>query len=141
MANRIGFKNIQIQAKSDLAALFEDTYEQSGTNSKAEFIGVLVDNYLNPDSTISLKAATIERQKDELSGKLQTIENENNDLSSENALLKERIKHYENDILTKLFLKHKGKKLKFRNPVGKLVNIEVNDIKDAYTAVINSIEI
>lgn len=141
MANRAGFKNIQIQAKTDLADTFEDVYEQSGTNSKAEFLGTLIDNYLNPDTTISNKAATIEKQKNELSGQLQSIETENSELSTENATLKERMKHYENDILNKLFLKHKGKKLKFRNPLGKSVSIEINDLKDVYTAVINSIEI
>ena len=51
MAQRQGFKNIQIQAKQDFFDLFEDTFEQSGANSKAEFARILIDNYLEPVDT------------------------------------------------------------------------------------------
>lgn len=140
MAKRPGFKNIQIQAKQDLAELFEDTFNQSDANNKPEFLRMLVDNYLDPDASISAIAENVEKEKNELSGQLQTVSKENEELENENTVLKERIKHYENDILTKAFTKNKGKKLKFRSTSGKKIELEIKDLKDAYTAIIHSID-
>jgi len=134
MSDRVGFKNIQIQSKKPLADLFEDTYQQSGANSKGEFLHILLNDYLNPDVTFSQKAADAETQ-------LSAVSEEKSELLEENEKLKNLLKHYENDILLKVFVKHKGEKLNFRNPAGKKVQIEINEPKDAYTAIINSIEV
>lgn len=140
MANRPGFKNIQIQARHELSELFDDTFNQSGANNKPEFLRILVDNYLNPDTSISKKAEDIEKEKNELSGELQSINQEKDEIEAENTVLKERIKHYENEFLTKVFTKNKGQELKFRSSMtNKWMQVVVNDLKDAYTAIIHSI--
>ncbi len=144
MANNVkypGFKNIQIQGKIELADLFEDTFRQSGANSKGEFLGNLLEDYLNPDLSMSKKASEKEAENKELSEKLSLLVESNDDKDSEIQELHGRLTHYENDILQSLFIKHKGKRLKFRAISGKMISIEVNNIKDVYTAVINSIKV
>lgn len=142
MAQRPGFKNIQIQAKHELAELFDDTFSQSEASSKSEFLRILIDSYLNPEDSSSRKIDEVEKEKNELSGQLQTISKENEGLEAENTTLKERIKHYENEYLTKVFTKNKGKELKFRSSMtNKRIQVVINDPKDAYTAIIHSINI
>lgn len=142
MSRRNNFKNIQIQGKIELAELFEDTYQQSGANSKGEFLSTLLDEYLNPEEIASKKVEEIEKEKNELSGELQDISREKEEVEAENTVLQERLKHYENEFLTKVFTKNKGKKLQFKSTMtGKKMEIEINDPKDAFTAIIHSIQV
>ncbi len=198
MNKRNNFKNIQIQGKNELAELFDDTYEQSGANSKGEFLSILLDEYLNPEEktskkvneiekekddlseelnlisqekadlseeleTISLEKTELEKEKNELSKKLHTvslekveIEKEKNELSGElhsvslekmeiedeNVILNERLKHYENEFLKKIYANNNGATLKFRSTMtNKKMEIKINDLKDTYTAIIHSIQI
>lgn len=127
MAQRAGFKNIQIQAKPDLYELFEDTFQQSGANSKAEFQRILLDNYLSPEesNTPALKKAE-----------------ENLILANEEIdMLMDRMALYETEDLKAILNKHKGEKLKFQNSSGKTVNIEINDLPDVFSAILNSVKI
>jgi|GEM_PF-6455900 hypothetical protein len=140
---RKNFKNIQIQGKIELAELFEDTYEQSGANSKGEFLNILLDTYLNPnqktEDTGNVKQLLSE--KENLEAQKENLDKEMNEAQAENQQLKVRLGLYENDILKKLLKKHKGKTLHFRNPEGDLVNVDVFDLPDVYKALINSIEV
>ena len=140
MARR-NFKNIQIQSKQELAELFEDTYQQSGTNSKAEFLNILLDNYLNPEQEDGPSDMNLILAKEESEHKADTLTAENTSLTKENKSLKTRLSVYENDILKRLLKKHMGKKLHFLNTNGEMVDIEVSDLPDVYNAVINSIKI
>ena len=138
---RAGFKNIQIQSKIELAEQFEDAFQQSGANSKAEFLGILLDEWLNPDVTSSKKATEAINEKNELFEKLQSANDLNNENEEKIALLTESLNHYENETLMSLLAKHQGKKLRFTSPVGKEIELVINDVKDVYTAVINSIKV
>jgi len=141
--SRKNFKNIQIQGKIELAELFEDTYEQSGANSKAEFLNILLDTYLNPNSKNENpgKVKELLSEKENLEGEKSNLDQELTQSQEENQQLKARLELYENDILKKLLKKHKGKTLHFRNPAGELVNVDVSDLPDVYKALINSIEV
>ncbi|MGQ8335654.1 hypothetical protein ACUNWD_03830 [Sunxiuqinia sp. A32] len=142
MVNIEGWKNIQIRAKHELMELFDDSYQQSGSNSKSEFLNILLENYLNPDEAGSKRAAEIEKEKNELSKQLQTTTEEREKFESENTVLTERLKHYENEFLTKAFTKNKGQTLKFRSTMtGKRIEVTINDLKDTFTAIIHSIQI
>lgn len=68
-----GFKNIQIVAKEDFYTEFEDVYQQSGANSKGEFLRILLENYLNPDFENAVKK--IEAAKEfEINSRQENIE-------------------------------------------------------------------
>ena len=58
------FKNIQVQARPDLFELFQDTFDQSGSNSKGEFLGMLLECYLNPDHEIAVKKLELGFEKE-----------------------------------------------------------------------------
>lgn len=152
---RPGFRNIQIQGKIELADLFEDTFQQSGCNSKGEFLNVLLDDFLNPEEAISKKAEDVEKEKNQieytnnlLEEEKHQIENQLDTALSDNIekdetieMLQEKIDHYENDMLHSLLNKHKGKRLKFKSTKGEKVEIQINSIEDVYTAIINSIKV
>ncbi len=127
MAQRTGFKNIQIQAKPELFDLYEDTYSQSGTNSKGEFQRMLLENYLNPEDS-------------NLSGLKQAQENLKN-LEEEKKILSFRLALYETDGMKEILEKHKGEKLVFKNVTGKKMTIEINDLPDVFSAIFNSVKI
>ena len=127
MAQRQGFKNIQIQAKQDFYELFEDTFEQSGANSKAEFTKMLIENYLNPEESNSKDLGKLE---------------ENLNLSNqEKEKLAVRLSLYETEGLKDILNKHKGEKLIFRNSMGQKLTIEINDLPDVFSAIFNSVKI
>lgn len=140
MAKRTGFKNIQIQGKSELAELFEDSYEQSGTNSKAEFLNVLLETYLNPVDQESGKVKNLLTEKEEIEKQSVSLENGLTEAQSQIQTLKARLEKYETEFLKKLLEKHKGKTLKFRNPKGERVQITINDLPDVNQAIINSFQ-
>lgn len=127
MAQRQGFKNIQIQAKQDFYELFEDTFEQSGANSKAEFTKMLVENYLNPEES---------NTKD-----LVKLEESLNLANQEKEKLLNRLALYEIDEMKEILKKHKGEKLSFKNSKGIKMNIEVNDLPDVFSAIFNTVKI
>lgn len=127
MAQRHGFKNIQIQAKQDLFESFEDTFNQSGTNSKAEFLRMLLDNYLEPE--VSNTAA------------LRELEESLNFANEDKEKLSARLKLYETEGLKEILNKHKGEKLVFNNSAGQKMTIEINDLPDVFSAIFNSVKI
>ena len=127
MAQRQGFKNIQIQAKQDFVDLFEDTFEQSGANSKAEFARTLIDTYLNPEDTQTPALRKIEESL--------RISNE------EKKMLSARLGLYETDGMKAILNKHKGEKLTFNNSKDQKMTIEINDLPDVFSAIFNSVKI
>ena len=127
MTQRQGFKNIQIQAKQDFYELFEDTFEQSGANSKAEFTKMLVENYLNPEESNS---------KD-----LLKLEESLNLANQEKEKLSARLGLYETEGLKNILNKHKGEKLIFRNSTGQKMTIEINSLPEVFSAIFNSVKI
>lgn len=141
MSRRTGFKNIQVQGKIELAELFEDTYEQSGANSKAEFLGILIDEYLNPKQQNKDNLTSLVAEKEEIERSVSELKADLDNLNQEKDELKGRLAIYENDLLKKLLKKHAGKTLKFRNPQGERIHLTISDLPDVYQAVINSIQI
>lgn len=141
MARRTGFKNIQIQGKAELSDLFDETYEQSGANSKAEFLNILLDEYLNPQVENKNTSKELVFKNEELEKSNQAFEQELAAVNEELSVANARLALYENDILKQLLDKHQGKTLKFRNPQGEPVHITVNDLPDVFKAVINSIQV
>ena len=127
MTQRQGFKNIQIQAKQDFYELFEDTFEQSGANSKAEFTKMLIENYLNPEESNS---------KD-----LGKLEESLNLANQEKEKLSARLGLYETEGLKNILNKHKGEKLIFRNSTGQKMTIEINSLPEVFSAIFNSVKI
>jgi len=134
MAQRAGFRNIQIQAKPEMYELFEDTYLQSGANSKAEFQRILLDNYLNPEDS-----NTSELRKAEES--LKTIEENLRIANEEKVKLMSRLGLYETEEMKTVLKKHKGEKLVFKNSNGAKMTIEINDLPDVFSAIFNSVKI
>jgi hypothetical protein len=134
MAQRAGFKNIQIQAKSELYDLFDDTMAQSGANSKAEFLRILVDNYLNPEETNTpdLRKAEENLRVSEESLRI-AIEEQNN--------LAARLTLYETEEMKAILSKHKGKTLVFTNSGGQKMTIEILDLPDVFSAIFHSVKI
>lgn len=134
MAQRAGFKNIQIQAKPEMYELFEDTYAQSGANSKSEFQRILLDNYLNPEET---NTPDLRKAKESLrisEESLRIANEEKNNLASRLAL-------YETEGMKAILSKHKGEKLVFTNSGGQKMTIEINDCPDIFSAIFNSVKI
>jgi hypothetical protein len=127
MAQRPGFKNIQIQAKPNLYELFEDTFNQSGANSKAEFQRILLDNYLYQEESNSSVLKKAEES-------LINSEEEINKLTARLAL-------YETEDLKAVLNKHKGETLVFKNSSGTKMTIEINDLPDVFSAIFNSVKI
>jgi hypothetical protein len=127
MAQRQGFKNIQIQSKQDFYELFEDTFEQSGANSKAEFLKMLIDIYLNPEEP---------NTKD-----LRNLEERLSLADEEKEKLSVRLGLYETEGLKAILNKHKGEKLIFRNSMNQKMTIEINDLPDVFSAIFNSVKI
>lgn len=134
MAQRPGFHNIQIQSKLDLYELFEDTFQQSGTNSKAEFLKILIDNYLEPDQSSTPSQKTLDEENKKLKESLKAAG------ETEERLLS-RLSLYETDKMKSILEKHKGEKLRFNNYEGQRVTIEISDLPDVFTAIINSVKI
>ena len=141
MGQRPGSKNIQIQCKQDFYELFEDTFQQSGANSKAEFARTLIDNYLNPEEN----ADKATKEKEKLAKEFSLFEAEAlNDLKSiekEKEELSNRLALYETDEMKAILKKHKGEKLVLNNYQGKRVSIEINDLPDVFFAIFNSVKI
>lgn len=134
MGQRSGFKNIQIQCKQDFYDLFEDTFQQSGANSKAEFAKTLIENYLNPEefNTPELRKAIESATK----------ANENIDLlTKEINKLESRLALYETEELKEVLSNHKGEKSVFKNSKGQSTTIEINDLPDVFSAIFNSVKI
>ena len=127
MAQRQGFKNIQIQAKQDFFDLFEDTFEQSGANSKAEFARILIDNYLEP--------------VDNQTPALRKIEESLRIASEEKEMLLARLGLYETEGMKDILKKHKGEKITFKNSRDQKMTIEINDLPDVFSAIFNIVKI
>ena len=72
---------------------------------------------------------------------LLNLENERQSETKEVQSLKERIAFYENDILLNLFRQYKGETVKFQNPDGEALNIQIKEPKDIYKVIINSYKI
>lgn len=130
------FKNIQVQARPDLFALFQDTFEQSGSNSKGEFLGMLLESYLNPDhesavkkieSNFAKEKAAFEKEKQSLTEQVNS-----------RAMFSPEII----EMLQPVLDKNKGQIAKFPNPKTKeMEEIEVNTLEDALTVILKSIKI
>ena len=134
MGQRAGFRNIQIQAKSELFDLFEDTYPQSGANSKAEYLRILIDNYLNPEDSNTPDLRKAEENLKISEESLKIANEEKNNLAS-------RLSLYETEGLKSIFNKHKGETLTFTNSGGKKMTIEINDLPDVFSAIFNTVKI
>ena len=131
---RQGFKNIQIQSKEDLYNTFDDSFSQSGANSKAEFLRILLDNYLNDEESNTPELRKIE----------EVLSSAKEDLSiatEEREKLADRLKLYETEGMKEILNKHKGEKLTFTNSIGQKMTIEINDLPDVALAIFNSVKI
>lgn len=104
MAKR-NFKNIQIQANPQFAEHFDDQYLQSGTNSKGEFLSILLENYLNPD----------------YEGVTNVLEREKKELNEQLSQCKQDLEFYESK-LNNLFEKVNGKELKIGKQTVKITD-------------------
>ncbi len=130
------FKNIQVQARPDLFTLFQDTFEQSGSNSKGEFLGMLLECYLNPDhegaikkieANFEIQKATLEREKQNLVDQVN-----NRDVFSPKII----------SMLQPVLDKNRGNMARFTNKkTGETEEIEVNTLEDVLTVILKSIKI
>lgn len=134
MAQRPGFKNIQIQCKQDFYELFEGIFQESGANSRAEFARMLLDNYMEPEQANTPALKTLESEIQGLKDSLKIA------AETEKGLLS-RLSLYETDKMKSILEKHKGEKLRFNNYEGQRVTIEISDLPDVFTAIINSVKI
>lgn len=145
MAQRAGFKNIQIQSKLDLFEQFEDAYEQSGANSKAEFLRIILDNFLNPEDVDNTSRKKIGAELKQLEAdhaiEIGKVRDELKSKSEEVESLKTRLSLYETDKMKTILANHKGEQLRFTNSEGEKINVVIADLPDVFTAILNSVEI
>jgi len=141
MAQRQGFKNIQIQSKQELYDLFEDTLAQSGANSKAEFLRTLIDSYLNPEESNSADLKKSEESLRKSEEDLRASEENLKIANEDKQKLLARLGLYETDELKAILKKHQGERLVLNNYQGKRVSIEINDLPDVFLAIFNSVKI
>lgn len=126
------FKNVNVKVRIELAEVFQDAFEQSGANSKGEFFGNLLENYLNPDHDSKLK------------DRKEMIEN----LEIANAALREQVQDYErslqvfNDKLIPILENHIGENVEIKDSeTGAKKTIEINSIDDVFQVIMNSVKI
>lgn len=134
MGQRPGSKNIQIQCRQDFYELFEDTFQQSGANSKAEFARTLIDSYLNPEESNS---ADLRKSEEALRTSEENLKIANEDKQK----LLTRLGLYETEEMKAILKKHQGEKLVLNNYQGKRVSIEINDLPDVFFVIFNSVKI
>jgi hypothetical protein len=130
------FKNIQVQARPELFATFEDAFQQSGANSKGEFLGTILDSYLNPNHETAVKKVqsdfTREREQFE-NEKKSLIDQVNNrkPFSEEIAAL-----------LTPVLNKYQGQKATFKSKLtNEVEEITVNTLEDVLKTILQTIKI
>lgn len=134
MGQRPGSKNIQIMCKQDFYELFDDTFQQSGANSKAEFARTLIDCYLNPEESNTPDLRKAEERLRVSEESLRIANEEKNNLEARLAL-------YETEGMKTILNKYKGEKLMFTNFGGQKMTIEINDLPDVFSAIFNSVKI
>jgi hypothetical protein len=140
------FKNIQVQARPELFTMFEDTFQQSGANSKGEFLGMLLENYLNPDYDNALKKAQTDFNKER-----EALENEKKSLTTQLAN-RQQFSPRISELLGPVLKKFQKQKAYFKTPEmsdneegkGKgpvTEEVEINTLEDALYVVLKSIKI
>jgi hypothetical protein len=130
------FKNIQVQARPDLFTLFEDTFQQSGANSKGEFLGALLENYLNPDHESAVRKVQTDFGKEK-----ESWENEKRSLVEQVGSRKQFSEEI-TAFLTPVLDKYKGQKATFRSQLTKEVEeITVNTLEDALKVILQCTKI
>ncbi|MCX6221294.1 MAG: hypothetical protein NTZ69_09905 [Bacteroidia bacterium] len=130
------FKNIQVQARPDLFTLFEDTFQQSGANSKGEFLGMLLENYLNPDHE-----GAIRKVQNDFSKEKEAWENEKRSLVDQVGSRKQFSEEI-TALLTPVLDKYKGQKAIYRSQLTKEVEeITVNTLEDALKTILQTIKV
>lgn len=127
MGQRQGFRNLQIQMKQNLFDSFEDTFTQSGANTKAEFLSWLIDKYLAPEESNAPDTRELEE-----SLRIATEETEK---------LSARLGLYETEEMIQILNDHKGEKLTFNNSKGQKMTIEIRDLPDVFSAIFNAVKI
>ncbi len=130
------FKNIQVQSRPELFALFEDTFQQSGANSKSEFLGMILENYLNPDHENAVRKiqSDFSREKEQFENERKSLIDQVNNRKP----FSEEI----TALLTPVLNKYQGKKATF---LSKLTNedeeITVNTLEDVLKTILQTIKI
>jgi len=137
-----GFSNIQIVAKNEMKIEFEDIFQQSGANSKGEFIRILLDNYLQPETLVNKSKAENQAKFDSLRQQIATMEQQNHETNqslqttqTELQQAKETESFYEKS-LQPFYEKINGKELTVGNR-----KIVVNSVKDIFTIMVQSFKI
>jgi len=132
------FKNIQVQARPELYDLFQDTFEQSGSNSKGEFLGVLLETYLNPDheSVVKKLQSSFDKERENF------VREKQNLIDQANQNQKETFSPAIMDFYKPILDKVKGQTVKFPDrKTNELKVLEVNTVEDVINIILNSIEI
>lgn len=73
-----------------------------------------------------------------LTDKYKFSKKELEELYKSNKILNERIQIYENPTLKSLYLRHRGKNVKYRDSKGENKEIIINDIIDVHNVIVNS---
>ena len=93
-------RNIQILCRPELQESFNDIFEQSGTNSKGEFLGMLLESYLNGTE----ERETLKRDFDSVQHRKAVIEAElNSTLESKKGSMIIRVNDKQKQLLERIF--------------------------------------
>lgn len=130
------FKNIQVQARPELFTLFEDTFQQSGANSKGEFLGILLESYLNPDHE-----SVVKKVQNDFGKEKESWENEKKSLV-EQVGSRKQFSEEVTAFLAPILDKYKGQKAIFRSQLTKEVEeITINTPEDALKTILQCTKI
>lgn len=130
------FKNIQVQARPDLFDSFQDTFEQSGANSKGEFLGMLLECYLNPDheSVVKKLELNFEKERAAFEKEKQALIDQVNARSMFTPEI--------TAMLQPVLDNNKGQTARFTNrKTGETEEIEVNTLEDILIVILKSVSI
>ncbi|MFB6319959.1 hypothetical protein [Saccharicrinis sp. FJH54] len=132
-------KNINVRAHIETAELFQDTFEQSGANSKGEFISMLLENYLNPDYESKVKA--VKDQVDKKGKENESLLLKLNEANTTATMLENEIAFFD-EKLDPILQNHLGELVAIKDPETKeKVEIEINSIQDVFEVIMKSVKI
>ena len=94
----------------------------------------------NPNLKLQL-ATTAQNYGFTLSEYVESILTEFDLFQKENEKLKSKVNFYENDFLKSIFKKHKNTHLKFKNSKGEHQEMDIKNIQDIYTILINIVKV
>lgn len=103
---RPNFKTLSIAVSNEFMEHFNDMFQQSGSNSKGEFLRTLLENWLNPDYEGAVKKVEAVKNNE-----INEVKTELHSLCEINEDLEQKVSFYE-ATLKPLLDRVKGKKLK-----------------------------